>query len=45
VADGTRRMSFLELAPLPGAVPCARLHAVNVLTEWGWATWPTTPPS
>jgi anti-sigma regulatory factor (Ser/Thr protein kinase) len=28
-------MSFLELAPLPGAVPCARLHAVNVLTEWG----------
>jgi anti-sigma regulatory factor (Ser/Thr protein kinase) len=35
VADGTRRMSFLELAPLPGAVPCARLHAVNVLAEWG----------
>jgi hypothetical protein len=30
-----RRMSFLELAPLPGAVPCARLHAVSVLTEWG----------
>jgi anti-sigma regulatory factor (Ser/Thr protein kinase) len=28
-------MSFLELAPLPGAVPCARLHAVNVLAEWG----------
>lgn len=28
-------MSFLELAPLPGAVPCARLHAINVLREWG----------
>jgi anti-sigma regulatory factor (Ser/Thr protein kinase) len=28
-------MTFLELAPLPGAVPCARLHAVNVLAEWG----------
>jgi anti-sigma regulatory factor (Ser/Thr protein kinase) len=27
-------MTFLELAPLPGAVPCARLHAVNVLAEW-----------
>ena len=30
-----RRTSFLELAPLPGAVPCARLHAVHVLHEWG----------
>jgi anti-sigma regulatory factor (Ser/Thr protein kinase) len=28
-------MSFLELAPLPGAVPCARLHAISVLYEWG----------
>jgi hypothetical protein len=27
--------SFLELAPLPGAAPCARLHAVHVLHEWG----------
>ena len=27
--------SFLELAPLPGAIPCARLHAVHVLHEWG----------
>ena len=27
--------SYLELAPLPGAVPCARLHAVHVLHEWG----------
>jgi anti-sigma regulatory factor (Ser/Thr protein kinase) len=35
VADGMRRMSFLELAPLPGAVPCARLHTVSVLAEWG----------
>jgi anti-sigma regulatory factor (Ser/Thr protein kinase) len=23
------------LAPLPGATPCARLHAVHVLHEWG----------
>jgi len=29
------RTSFLELAPLPGAIPCARLHAVHVLYEWG----------
>ena len=28
-------MSFLELAPLPGAIPCARLHTVHVLHEWG----------
>lgn len=27
-------MSFLELAPLPSAVPCARLHATQVLREW-----------
>jgi anti-sigma regulatory factor (Ser/Thr protein kinase) len=27
--------SFLELGALPGAVPCARLHARNVLGEWG----------
>jgi anti-sigma regulatory factor (Ser/Thr protein kinase) len=30
-----RRMSFIELAPLPSAVPCARLHAVHVLRDWG----------
>lgn len=30
-----RRTSVLELAPLPGATSCARLHAVNVLHEWG----------
>src|SRR3984885_4995209 len=27
--------SRLELGTLPGAVPCARLHARLVLTEWG----------
>jgi anti-sigma regulatory factor (Ser/Thr protein kinase) len=27
--------SQLELGPLPGAVPCARLHARLVLWEWG----------
>jgi hypothetical protein len=27
--------SYLELAALPGAVPCARLHARQVLWEWG----------
>lgn len=29
--------SFLELGPYPGAVPCARLHARQVLWEWGQA--------
>ena len=29
------RTSFLEFAPLPTAIPCARLHAVHVLHEWG----------
>jgi anti-sigma regulatory factor (Ser/Thr protein kinase) len=29
------RTTFLELAPLPGAIPSARLHAVAVLHEWG----------
>jgi hypothetical protein len=27
--------SFLELGPLPSAVPCARLHARQVVWEWG----------
>src|SRR5215813_12672286 len=27
--------SALEFAPLSTAVPCARLHAVHVLHEWG----------
>jgi anti-sigma regulatory factor (Ser/Thr protein kinase) len=30
-----RRTSVLELAPLPGATSCARLHAVSILHEWG----------
>jgi hypothetical protein len=29
--------SFLELGSFPGAVPCARLHARQVLWEWGVA--------
>jgi anti-sigma regulatory factor (Ser/Thr protein kinase) len=29
------RTSHLELAPLPTAIPCCRLHAVAVLKEWG----------
>jgi len=29
------RTSFLELAPLPGAIPCSRLHTMHVLHEWG----------
>jgi anti-sigma regulatory factor (Ser/Thr protein kinase) len=28
-------ISALELAPLPTAIPCFRLHAVAVLREWG----------
>ena len=28
---------FLELGALPGAVPCARLHARQVIWEWGLA--------
>jgi anti-sigma regulatory factor (Ser/Thr protein kinase) len=27
---------FLELGALPGAVPCARLHARQLLWEWGF---------
>lgn len=27
-------LDFLELGPFPGAVPCARRHVQNVLTEW-----------
>jgi len=29
------RTSHLELAPLPTAISCCRLHAVAVLKEWG----------
>jgi anti-sigma regulatory factor (Ser/Thr protein kinase) len=31
------RLSALDLRPLPGAVPLARLHARTVLLEWGMA--------
>lgn len=27
--------SYVELGPLPSAVPCARLHSVQVVWEWG----------
>ena len=27
--------SYLELGALPGAVPCARLHARHLVWEWG----------
>ena len=29
------RTSILEFAPLPTAIPCARLHTVHILHEWG----------
>lgn len=32
--DGWPLRTYLELAALPTAVPCARLHARNVLYEW-----------
>ncbi len=35
MADGWPLQSYLELGALPGAVPCARLHARHVLREWG----------
>jgi anti-sigma regulatory factor (Ser/Thr protein kinase) len=31
----TQLSSALDFAPLPTAVPCARLHAGHVLHEWG----------
>jgi anti-sigma regulatory factor (Ser/Thr protein kinase) len=34
-SPAAHRTSGLELAPLPTAIPCARLHAVHVLHEWG----------
>jgi len=33
--SAVHRTSALELAPLPTAISCARLHAVHVLHEWG----------
>jgi anti-sigma regulatory factor (Ser/Thr protein kinase) len=38
MADHWPLKSFLELGALPGAVPCARLHARHVLREWGLST-------
>ena len=35
MADEWPLRSYLELGALPGAVPCARLHARQVLSEWG----------
>lgn len=35
MADDWPLQSFIELGALPGAVPCARLHARQVLWEWG----------
>jgi len=32
-----RLASKLEFGPLPSAVPCARLHAKNILREWDLA--------
>jgi anti-sigma regulatory factor (Ser/Thr protein kinase) len=36
-AAGWPYRTFLELGALPSAVPCARLHARQVLWEWGLA--------
>jgi anti-sigma regulatory factor (Ser/Thr protein kinase) len=33
-ADGWPRQTFLELGALPSAVPCARLHARQLIWEW-----------
>lgn len=35
VTSGWPLQSYLELAALPSAVPCARLHTRQVLWEWG----------
>ena len=35
MADEWPLQTSLELGALPGAVPCARLHAKQVLWEWG----------
>jgi anti-sigma regulatory factor (Ser/Thr protein kinase) len=37
VCDDWPRQDVLQLGPLPGAVPCARLHARHILREWGLA--------
>ena len=35
MADQWPLRDFIEFGALPGAVPCARLHARLVLAEWG----------
>jgi hypothetical protein len=35
MTSGWPLQSYLELAALPSAVPCARLHTRQVLWEWG----------
>jgi anti-sigma regulatory factor (Ser/Thr protein kinase) len=35
MADSWPLHNYLELGALPGAVPCARLHARQLLWEWG----------
>jgi anti-sigma regulatory factor (Ser/Thr protein kinase) len=35
MADQSPLQDFIEFGALPGAVPCARLHARLVLAEWG----------
>ena len=35
-AHGWLLESFLELGGLPSAIPCARLHARQVIWEWGF---------
>ncbi len=35
MADEWPLRDFIEFGALPGAVPCARLHARLVLAEWG----------
>jgi anti-sigma regulatory factor (Ser/Thr protein kinase) len=37
MADEWPLHTFLEFGALPGAVPCARLHARQLLWEWGLA--------
>src|SRR4029077_4716824 len=37
MSDSWLLSTSLRLAPLPGAPPCARLHARAVVTEWGLA--------
>jgi hypothetical protein len=44
-ADPWPLQSHLELGALPTAVPCARLHARQMLWEWGLPGWRGQPNS